>query len=222
MDSFWGSLGNAFLNFLFPPHCPVCRAEIETFGDWCPACIDKTAAVRRLPVFGRDELHTVWALSFYRGGMKKLIQQLKYQKKKNVCAYIHTFLRFTAPEKILPVPDLVVPVPLYAEKEKRRGFNQTTMIFGPWAEQLNYTWGEALLRVHETRPQYELDRQERRQNMKHAFSLAEDKKEQIRDKRILLVDDIFTTGATIEACAKVLCAAGARQIDALVLASDHG
>ena len=212
----------AFLNFLFPPYCPVCRAEIAEQGDWCPVCLAKTAAVRRLPVFASDDLHVVWALSFYRGGMKKLIQQLKYQKKKNASAYIHTFLRFTAPEKILTVPDAVVPVPLYAAKEKKRGFNQTTEIFRPWARQMQYSWQEFLVRQQETRPQYELDRQERRQNMKGAFALTEHMTGQVKDKRILLVDDIFTTGATMEACAKVLSKAGAREVNGLVLASDAG
>lgn len=212
----------AFLNFLFPPHCPVCRAEIAEQGDWCPVCLAKTAAVRRLPVLSETDLHVVWALSFYRGGMKKLIQQLKYQKKKNVLFYIQTFLCFTAPEKLLMQPDVVVPVPLYAAKEKQRGFNQTTEIFRPWAERMQYSWQELLVRQQETRPQYELDRQERRQNMKGAFALAPKHVLNVKNKKILLVDDIFTTGATMEACAKVLSKAGAREVNGLVLASDAG
>ncbi len=108
--------------------------------------------------------------------------------------------------------DLVVPVPLGRRRLRQRGFNQSALLarfaFGKYTEVLE--------RVRETRPQSELSEKERFRNIKNAFKVKAGKN--LADKRILLVDDVLTTGATAEECARVLRAAGAREVTVAVLA----
>jgi len=210
----------ALLDFLFPPHCPVCGAYSDKVGAWCPACLQKTICCHRLPLRAGAYpfLQRVQAAGHYRGGMKKLIQQLKYHKNLGAVKYIDVFLEAASQQLLVSRPDYVVPVPLYREKQKSRGFNQAEKIFRPWAEKKGYVWFDALARTKPTRPQYDLSPCERQQNMKNAFVV----KEPIvwKNKNILLVDDIFTTGATLESCAAALKKSGAARIEGLVLASD--
>lgn len=215
-----GEIYTALLDFLLPPRCPVCGAYCDKEGAWCPACLQKTICCHRLPLRAGayHSLQMVQAAGHYRGGMKKLIQQVKYQKKMAALKYIHTFLAAALCQTAAFRPDYVVPVPLYAAKQKCRGFNQAEKIFRPWAEEKGYRWLDALVRTKLTRPQYELSLRERQKNMKNAFALKNPLPE--NGKNILLVDDIFTTGATLEACAAVLKKAGAARIEGLVLASD--
>lgn len=210
----------ACMDFLYPPHCPGCGEYCDHSGAWCPVCLEKAAKCHMLPVRGAawQYLAKVQAAGRYRGGMKKLIQQLKYQKKLATIKYMQTFLNASIDRSSFGSLDYVIPVPLFPGKERVRGFNQSEKIFHPWAKQQGFLWLEALARVKETLPQYELDAKGRQRNMKNAFCL--NTKVDLKGMHLLLVDDIFTTGATMEACAIVLKKAGAAKIEGLVLASD--
>ena len=120
--------------------------------------------------------------------------------------------------------ELVIPVPLFAAKEKQRGFNQSELIFQSLCQQQGLPLRRMLVRCRATRPQYGLGAAERRENMKDAFQLAANPSVQneVQGRHIILVDDILTTGATLCACAEVLHQAGAASVRALVLASDRG
>ena len=121
--------------------------------------------------------------------------------------------------------DLVVPVPLHPKRFRSRGFNQACLPVRKWPELLRQRgqkeWKiqivpDALIRKIWTRPQTGLNKKERRQNIKNAFHLQNE--DAIREKRVLLVDDVFTTGATVHECAKILKKGGAKTIDVLTLA----
>lgn len=208
------------IDFFFPPHCPLCGGYVETLGAWCPACLDQTIQVHNLPlpIPMRHYISTVRAVGRYRGGMKKFIQVLKYQKKLAMLPAIHTLLDEALPKKEFAGIDYVIPVPLHSEKLQARGFNQTEKIFHPWADACQLIWLDALIRCRDTKPQYKMTIAERRINMREAFSLCEGLK--LRGKKVLLVDDIFTTGATMQECATVLIKAGVKHISGLTLASD--
>ena len=169
-------------------------------------------------------LSGAWAFGLYHGALRELLLPLKFKKRRDGLSAIHSFL--SAADEVLPragwMPGIVVPVPLFAEKEKERGGNQTEMIFREWLTAQGWTWRNALVRTRATAPQYGLSATQRVENIKGAFSLTDDSyKEEIAGKSVLLVDDIFTTGATIAECARVLRKAGAAEVVAWTLASDR-
>lgn len=215
----------AILNFIFPPHCPLCGAYTEVRGGWCPSCLSAILRPERLPLTAPVQvvLNDAWALSVYRGGTRDLIRRLKYRGQRSGLPYIRTMLdaaqQKPAVTALLASVDLAVPVPLHPKKEKQRGFNQSELIFRDWLQSRGIPMLRGLERVRETRPMYRLSADERRHNLAGAFAAAAGAA--LAGKRILLVDDIMTTGATLYTCARVLKQNGALSVAALVLASDH-
>jgi ComF family protein len=213
------------LNFIFPPHCPLCHAYVEERGLWCPHCLQETLKLQRLPlkVPMQKAIAEAWAFGVYRGGLQSIIKALKYRGRRSTLPYIDTLLRTGLADKqlrhILSGVDMAVAVPLYLAKEKQRGFNQAELIFKNFLQAADIPLTRQLVRLRATVSMYQLSEQERRQNLKNAFAVTAAKA--VTGKNILLVDDILTTGETLHECAKVLKAAGAGTIYALVLASDH-
>ena len=110
--------------------------------------------------------------------------------------------------------DLIVPVPLHPKRLKQRGFNQALLLARAFPE---VPLGrEAVVRVRHTVPQVELKPKERRDNVKGAFAVPDPAL--VKGKNVLLLDDVYTTGATVRECAKVLRRAGARRVDVLTVA----
>jgi ComF family protein len=113
--------------------------------------------------------------------------------------------------------DLLVPVPLHVTRLRERGFNQAFLLITKWAKHEGLCFdGMSLCRRRRTDPQTGLSRQERGRNIRKAFAVR--KPETIQGKRILLVDDVYTTGATVNACARILLEVGAATVDVLTLA----
>lgn len=214
---------SALLDFLFPAHCPACGEEVQGRGGWCPNCLACTLSPRRIPLGDAERavLFRAWALGRYHTALRGLILPLKYRGRRDRLPYIETFLR-AAVARLPFFPargDIAVPVPLFPTREKARGFNQTELIFRAWLTGQGWTWQNALLRTRETMPQHGLSASARAANVADAFVVAPDAA--VRDRRVLLVDDIFTTGATLTAAAKALHHGGASRVEALVLASDR-
>ena len=117
-------------------------------------------------------------------------------------------------------PDVIVPVPIHKKREKNRGYNQATLM----ARRLSRLWGipvddRSLVREKETPPLRSLDPAERELALAEAFRVRRQGKRKLQGKTILLIDDIYTTGATADACSRTLLAAGASAVDLLSLAS---
>jgi ComF family protein len=112
--------------------------------------------------------------------------------------------------------DLLVPVPLHRRRERERGFNQSAVLAGELAGRTHLEMREVLERRRYTATQTQLDRRRRRQNLRDAFVLR--KNADVTDLNILLVDDVLTTGSTLDACAGVLREAGAASVRALTVA----
>ena len=148
--------------------------------------------------------------------MRRLIHDIKYKGREGKCQACRVLLeRFPWPERLKAI-DMVVPVPLAPEKMKSRGFNQVESLFKTWADD-HYRWADILQRLRPTDAQWNLPRSQRSENVHRAFGLRETA--DVKNKHILLVDDIFTTGATLEACAKALKREGAEEVIGLVMAS---
>lgn len=115
--------------------------------------------------------------------------------------------------------DLVVPVPIHRKKLKKRGYNQAELLAAPVAKNLGKPLAGALVRTVNTKPMSGLTRTERLDNLENVFTVSEYYRKMIEGKRILLIDDIFTSGSTADACARALKAGGARSVILLVLAA---
>ena len=113
--------------------------------------------------------------------------------------------------------DLIVPVPLHIKRLRKRGFNQALLLFTKWATTENIPYDPHVLkRPQKTVPQTNLSRKERKKNIRGAFEIRSPVA--IKGKRILLVDDVYTTGSTVNECARILVQGGAAMVDVLTLA----
>jgi ComF family protein len=118
--------------------------------------------------------------------------------------------------------DLLVPVPVHAERARRRGYDQAVLLAAEVSRCLDVPWLEALERSRNTRPQFDLGRIARRTNVAGAFALARPSPAaRIEGRWIVLVDDVVTTGSTLVACAEVLYRAGAVAVSALTVARER-
>jgi ComF family protein len=161
----------------------------------------------------------VRSAGIYEGSLKIMIHRLKFGGKVQLARplgqiLIQTFFAYWDAADI----DLVVPVPLHKTRFRKRGFNQAYLLIRNWA---GLPTGvriaqQALVRHRPTRPQSGLGKTGRMENIKNAFILSGDTT--VADRRVLLVDDVFTTGATAVECTGVLLGGGARHVDVLTLA----
>ncbi len=211
---------HTFLNTLFPPKCPICRAYVGEQGEWCMACLHHVLSIHTIGIKQHQlkYLDGCQVLCQYRQGIKKIIQQIKFHQALNYLPHIEWLLNKEGDLAYFKEIEIVVPVPLAEARLKKRGFNQSEKIFYHWAKEKGWSWQNSLIRKKDTIPQYDLSPSERQKNIKNAFALALD--QEVKHKTILLVDDIFTTGATMDECAKVLKAAGAKKVVGLALATD--
>ncbi len=119
--------------------------------------------------------------------------------------------------------EMLVPIPLYPAKQRRRGYNQAAIVAGELGRELGIAVDtKALKRMKRTKPQKSLNPSERKRNLEHAFFVSGDKREQLEGKTVLLVDDIYTTGSTLNEAAKTLKAAGAEKVFYLTISIGQG
>ena len=187
----------------------------------------KILAVGRSP-YVKPPIKEVWRITKYRGGTRKIILDIKSSRKHLYKSLIVDKILERAVKSepqllaLLNNIDVAVAVPLHAEREKKRGYNQVELIFSDWLNRHNIHMDRLLLRTKVTEHLFALNPIERRKQMADAFSLADGAETKVKGKRILILDDIFTTGATMNECAKVLQLSGAAEIYGLALASDFG
>ncbi len=199
------------LSLLAPTRCAACSARVRMRRVFCPACA--RSVVERKPGSSSDVSPFV-----YGGAIARALVRLKYDPKPDLARPLGELLRRGVPRLGGFVPDVVVPVPLYGTRLVERGFNQAALLAAPVARDLGARLlTRALVRTRDTPQQALLDRQRRLINVRRAF-VARDPGS-IRGKSVLLVDDVRTTGATLEACEEALRSAGAREVRSLVLAT---
>ncbi|MCE5286522.1 MAG: ComF family protein [Pelosinus sp.] len=214
-------LWTAILDLIYPPKCPVCHKVIGVYGQWCAKCLTSVLLTREINMFIHKlvNLDTCYAVCDYEAGLKGLLHDMKFRQKAEYARHLRWLLYKGLEMRRYKFDcDLVIPVPLHQARLEERGYNQTALLFKEWAALKGFLWGEdILIREKATQPQWQLKLAERRQNIKGAFKVT--RPEKIAGKRILLVDDIFTSGTTMDECAKVLKKAGAAEVVGLVLAS---
>jgi ComF family protein len=146
----------------------------------------------------------------------KLMHHFKYRKKTNLAQVLgRAMATLIRTDHILSRADVLTPVPLFWWKKLRRGYNQAALLAHVISQETNIKVQNTMRRIKNTKTQTRLNERERRNNVEHAFVVHA---EGIEDKKILLIDDVLTTGATLQECARVLRNAGAREVYSCVAA----
>ena len=200
------------ITFLEDPVCDGCSAPFEI--DPGPLGPQRCDACQTHPF----QFTRARAACLYDEASRPLILRYKHGDHQ---AFAPLFARWVerASAPLVDEVDAVIPVPLHPLRLLKRRFNQAAEIARPLARATGLDYlPDSLIRVKATASQGSKSAQQRRQNVKKAFAVTPRGQRQIKGRRILLIDDVFTTGATAEACARALMAAGARSVDLAVVA----
>ena len=230
------------LDVLLPTRCSYCNASVADSkipffcsscwsdfavlaGPLCPQCgrqLDSPEALTHSPDHRCRECRDhaplfdqALSVGYFEGPLREAIHQLKYRPCRSLGRPIADWM--AAHLSPLDSIDLVLPVPLHPTRLRERGFNQAVLIAARLAEHFSLPLCyDNLIRLRSTRPQVGLSSEERKKNVSGAFGLA--RAEDVIGRSILLVDDVFTTGATMNECAQVLKKDGALRVYALTAA----
>ena len=208
------------------PFCPVCLKTLELVPEpYCPTCGKPYSTAGPTPHLCGDCLGGVHlfdrarATGFYRGLLREVIHRFKYGGQTFLARPLAKILAASGKELAkLHKIDLIVPVPLHSKRLRQRGFNQASLLARHLGSALKISVDYASLRRSRwTEPQTGLTRRQRAINVKGAFDLA--RPERIEAKSILLVDDVFTTGETVNQCVRALKKdGGAKEVVVLTVA----
>ena len=217
------------LDLLFPPRCVGCREmgsllcarcrdEFELVEPpVCPHCGRPRTNGGLCPLCQRDPLQIdgIRSVAYLDGTLREAIHHFKYNNLQGLAAPLGKLMGDYWEKSPLPA-EIVVPVPLHVDRLRERGYNQAALLGQALGKSIGLPVSEnSLVRVRATRPQVDLSAQERKENVRDAFCCSN---AELKDKRVLLVDDVYTTGATLEACSIALRQVGARSVWALTLA----
>lgn len=229
----------AGVDLLLPPQCMLCTAHVTPGGTLCPDCwaridfVTEPMCPRTGRPFGHDPgagVLSVEALegriaygrarvvARYEDGIRELVHALKYRDRLDLARPLgHLMAR--SGQCLLAEADCLVPVPLYRFRLWRRRYNQAALL-ARWAGAAARVpvRTDLLVRTRPTRPQVGLTGTQRRRNVSGAFAVPDHLVPEVAGRRIVLVDDVITTGATVDACVRCLRRAGAASVDVLALA----
>lgn len=218
--------------------CIFCSAEVFDTQSVCPTCADKLPYIPKGCKRCGTPLHTLSNVCYhckslpfsfqkarspfvYASPIRETVHNFKYQHAKYLFLPLAQFMFVTYLKEGFAC-DCIIPIPLHPKRQKERGYNQAELLGNELAKMLKLPlYDSVALRTFETPSQTLLNRKEREENLKNAFEIKN--KKLIKNKVILLIDDVFTTGATMEYCSSKLLEAGAKQVFCLTLAhSDFG
>lgn len=232
-------LGENTLNTLFPPRCFTCGEMVGEHGSLCGVCwgevdfisaplcnrcgvpfeLDVGEAGECMPCLQTPPPYTSARAVFrYEGDSRRLITGYKYHDRTLATPMFARWLARAGAQQ-LAACDVIVPVPLHPWRLLRRRYNQSALLAAGLGKLANKpVLVDGLRRTRHTTPQAGLTREERLQNVRDAFAATPKRAAALRGKSVLLIDDVLTTGATLNTCAEALQMAGAKDVQVLVLA----
>lgn len=235
----FGKTANQLADFILPPLCLVCRAPVGAHDGICAECwrgidfiqpprcdrlgiplpypsrekIISAAALADPPVYDRAR-----AVARYDGVMRELVHGFKYRDRHEAVRLFSRWMLHAGAD-ILEDAELIVPVPLARLRLWSRRFNQSALLAQAVSRARNIPDNPfALTRIRRTASQIGLSPEQRRRNVAGAFRVPDEERAALSDRNIVLIDDVITTGATANACARTLKRAGAARVDVLALA----
>lgn len=225
-------------DFFFPPQCLACRNLVPQPFTFCEACWPEvnfisqpacTCCALPLPLGTQPPFFCApcllapapftkaFAPFVYNDFLSSLILAFKNHKNFWLGAALAHWLKTTIPSTYRA--DLTIPVPLHWLRLLRRGYNQAALLSLALSKSLHVPASYSLLRrIKPTSSQKGLSAKERTANMKHSFSIETKRTDSLKDKHVLLIDDVMSSGATLRACAHTLLAGGAKQVDVGIIA----
>jgi ComF family protein len=229
----------AITSLLYPPVCAICRANIRAGQHLCDQC--DTKAIRIIAPFcqtcsepfegaitsaftcancAHRTIHFDSAVAAYRsrGIVREIVHGFKYGRQIYLRHIVARWLYAALDDERLRERrfDVIVPVPLHPTRQRERGFNQASLLAESLSAQIPTPSKPLLERIRYTTTQTALDRADRMENLHNAFHLR--KNADVRGLRVLLIDDVLTTGSTLSECARVLKRAGATSVHAATAA----
>lgn len=194
---------------ILSPLCPVCGRPFPN----SPSSPDHLCGDCAQPSF---YFNAARSAVIHVGVVRDRIHQYKFDGKLEWIPPLVELCELTCKAWEMAVPDFLVPVPLHRNRLKERGFNQSGLLARELARKMGWRVSfDVLARRIRTQPQTRLNRGERLKNVRGAFEVT--RPSEVRDRRILLIDDVFTTGETLSECARTLKDAGAREVYALTV-----
>lgn len=212
------SVLEAFINFVYPPYCILCEGHLKT----CEYLVCSECWMN-LPLLENNlgtlpPLSGVWSVWSYDERLQKIIHEMKFYRKPSLTRKIgEAMAGLVIQNNRLQSAQYLIPVPLHKIRMRERGYNQSVLLAKIVSQKtLIPVENDCLKRIRNTTPQSKLNAEQRRTNVVGAFRVSQ--KGKISGKTVILIDDVFTTGATLQECALRLLNSGARQVFALTAA----
>ena len=202
------------VDFVYPPYCILCEAKLEPENRLvCTSCWERLEPYSTVDTFINQ--NRIISKYPYSKDMRTIIHNLKYRGKTDLAVNLGRSLgKMIREDKRIKNWDLLIPVPLHRVKKRSRGYNQSELLSDKICDLTAIRQDNSTLVRHRyTKNQAALPIRERADNVKGAFSIAD--KTNVEGKKIILVDDVITTGSTVSECIRVLKDAGAKEVAAL-------
>lgn len=199
----WSFLADLF----FPPCCPFCGKVIRHGEETCPSCADlQPKLMKKALPLKNGGAPFCYAIYVYQGRVRDAILRMKFADEPSVAPFFGRKLAQQLPTEVQP--DVVTAVPMSRLHKRKRGYNQSERIARAAAAELGLPYRTLLYKAKKNRTQHRLSAVERFRNVQGVFAA----KPAAKQKRILLIDDIATTGATLAECTRVLLREGAQSV----------
>ena len=235
MKKFLNKAKESVLELIFPNRCICCDEILEynTHPWLCPACFEKVKPITGrvcqicgVPIISNDicvdcrdkkiYFKKAYCAYQYKNEVRRAIHNIKFNDCPRYVKYFADKLYNYSKERGFDGADIVTFVPMRPKNLRKRGYNQSELLAKELAKRGMGEFKPLLKKVRDTKNQHDIEREERRKNLKNAFAPIDPNG--IKGKKILLTDDIYTTGSTVNECAKTLMNAGAESVEVVCIA----